>query len=130
MAAIFARLVIKASVNPSAKYSLLWIAREIFQRQHGEGLNALLFGFQLRDESVAATRQGFDKTGGLRSVAEGFPQPFDCVINAVVKIDEGIGRPYPLPNLFAGHYLPWLFQQNLQDLERLLLQPDLRAVLT
>ena len=58
-----------------------------------------------------------------------FPQPLDGIVDAVIEIDEGVGRPHSLAKFFAGYNVPWVFQQNLQDLERLFLQPDLRSVL-
>jgi len=42
----------------------------------------------------------------------------------VVEIDEGVGRPDFLPQLFARDYCARVFQQNPEDLEWLLLQPD------
>ena len=61
-------------------------------------------------------------------VAQRFPQPLYSVIDAVVEIHEGVGTPYPLTQLLARHYFARLFQQDLQDLKRLLLQGDLDSL--
>ena len=50
-------------------------------------------------------------------------------MEAVVEINKGIFRPQAFAKLFAGNHLAGLFEQDRENLERLLLQPDLPAVL-
>jgi hypothetical protein len=46
----------------------------------------------------------------------------------VVKIHESVGRPNPLSQVFPRNHVAGVFQQDLQNLERLFLQPDLGPV--
>ncbi len=48
----------------------------------------------------------------------------------MVKIDKHIGRPEASSEFFPRHNLAGSFQEQRQDLNRLLRQPDLRAVLS
>ena len=46
----------------------------------------------------------------------------------MIKIDESIGRPESASQFFAGNDFPGLFQKLGEDLEGLLLQPDLQTL--
>jgi hypothetical protein len=80
--------------------------------------------FYLRNEAVATTRQGLNEAGAFRRVAEGFAKAGDGAVQAMIEIDEGVGRPNPLPQLFLGHYLAGVFDEDCENLERLFLQLD------
>jgi hypothetical protein len=80
-------------------------------------------------ESVAAFGQGLDEARRFGGIAQGFPQPLDGVVEAVVEIHEGIGGPDAPLQLLARDRLTGMFQKDLQNLEGLLLQLDLHTVL-
>ena len=78
---------------------------------------------------IPASGQGLNETRSLCLVAQSFAQPFDGVIHSAVEIHESVGRPDPLPQLFASNHLAGPFQKNLKKLERLVLQLDLHSLL-
>ena len=47
----------------------------------------------------------------------------------MVEVDEGVGRPETIANLVAGDDFAGFFEQQGEDLERLVLQLDAEAVL-
>jgi len=57
------------------------------------------------------------------------PVTVDGIVDAVIKVNEGIRGPHPLPQFFPRNQFARLFEQNLQELERLLLQSDPDSVL-
>ena len=79
-------------------------------------------------EPIAFTRDGLDESWGLRGVSQRLPQPPDGRIEAVVKIDKGVVRPQSLAKLVAPDHHPRTLEQRFQQLERLPLQTDARAV--
>jgi hypothetical protein len=80
----------------------------------------------LPDKPVSPLGHGFNKTRSIGDIPKGFPQPFDGVVQAVIEVDKGVGGPKALPQFFAVHHVARMLQQELQDLQRLLLQlhPD------
>jgi hypothetical protein len=46
----------------------------------------------------------------------------------VFEIDESIGGPKLFVQLFSGYNLPGVFDQDMQDLERLRAKPNLDSV--
>lgn len=80
------------------------------------------------DKAVAMARKGFNEERIIRRVAQHFAQPHDRGVQAVVKIDEGIIGPKPLPELFPGDHFAVPFQQNCENPARLLLKLDLSAL--
>src|SRR4029077_9934544 len=81
------------------------------------------------DEAVAAPGQGLDETRGICLVPQGFAQAFDRVIYSAVEVHEGVGGPDPLPQLFTRDRLAGSFEKKLKQLEGLVLQLDLHALL-
>ena len=102
--------------------------RQIFQRQDGQRAHSRSIAFNFSNKAIAAPGESFNKAGGLGGVAQGFPQPLDGVVKTVVEIDKGVGGPDLLLQFFAGDGLTGTLQKNLEDLERLLLEFDLRAL--
>src|SRR5882724_1907839 len=76
------------------------------------------------DEAVASSRHSFDEARRLRSVPQSFPQLLNRIVQAVVKTYEGIAGPDAFLKLFPSHYFPGTLRKELEDLKRLLLQPD------
>jgi hypothetical protein len=73
--------------------------------------------------------QGFNEARVIRRVVQRFAQPHDRSVQAVVKIDESIIGPKPLPKFFPGDDFAAPFQQNCENPARLLLKLDLSALL-
>ena len=85
-------------------------------------------GLNLRDESVPAARQRFDEPRILSRIVERFAQLPNGVVHADVEIDEGVGRPEPLPKLFARHQFASALEQHTQNVKGLVRKPDLEAL--
>jgi len=64
------------------------------------------------DETVAASRQRFDEPRALGGVPQGIPQLVDRGVQAVVEVDEGIGRPVLIAKFFAGYHFTWPLRQD------------------
>ena len=79
-------------------------------------------------EPIAFTGDGLDESWGLRGVSQSLAQPPDGRIEAVVKIDKGVVRPQSLAKLVAPDHHPGTLEECFQQLERLPLQTDARAV--
>ena len=47
----------------------------------------------------------------------------------MIKIHEGVRRPEPAAEGFAGNHLPGMFQEHQENLERLFLELDFDALL-
>ena len=74
------------------------------------------------DESISAARKGLDETGGLRRIAQRFPDLVNGPVQAVIEIAGRIRRPDPLPQLFAGDDRSRPLQERNQEFEGLALQ--------
>jgi hypothetical protein len=74
------------------------------------------------DEPIAATRHRLDERRLVGVIAERRAQTLDRRVEAVFEIDEGALRPQPQPQLVACDDLSGPFEQQPQNLERLLLQ--------
>src|SRR6202007_2784559 len=85
--------------------------------------------FNRSDKTIPAPGQSFYETWRFGSVPKRFPQPLNGIINSVIEINEGIGGPNILAQVFARNDPARLFQQNPKNLERLLLQADPGSVL-
>jgi hypothetical protein len=81
------------------------------------------------DETVSAAgeRLYIAWTGG--GIAEGFPYFIDRGIQAVIEVDEGVGGPEALLDLFAGDDFSGSFEEQGEDLEGLSLEAELDAAL-
>src|SRR5713226_9239214 len=65
-----------------------------------------------REEAVAASGHSSYKSGVLCRVTERVPQPADCCIQAVIKIDEGIRRPKLLLQFLSSDYLARVLEEQ------------------
>src|SRR5262249_21484021 len=66
------------------------------------------------DVPVAPASQRVDVTWLLPRIAQHFANPCDGVMQAVVKIDEGVGRPDSVLQFLARYNVAGAFQQDLQ----------------
>jgi hypothetical protein len=62
-------------------------------------------------------------------VAQSVAEPLDCRVKAHIEVHEGVCGPELALQLFSGNDLTGVFQQQRQDLKRLVLKLDLQAVL-
>src|SRR6266852_6454035 len=85
--------------------------------------------FNLREEAVAATSNGFHKAGTLGGVAEGLADFADRFVEPVVEIHESVRGPEFLLKLLASYDLAGVLSQRRQDLKGLFLKPYSQAVL-
>jgi hypothetical protein len=83
-----------------------------------------IVNFDLGEEAVSATRNGFHIAGTLGGVAEGLADFANCFIESVVEIDEGVRRPKFFLKLLASYDLAGMLEQHDQDLEGLFLQTN------
>ena len=81
------------------------------------------------DESVAAAGQRLDEPRHIGRVPERISQPANRGIQAVLEVDECLGRPQSLPQLLAGNELAGTIQQRLEHLKRLFGKTDPDAAL-
>ena len=81
------------------------------------------------DKAVAAAGQRFYKTRARCGIAQCLANLVDRSIQAVVEIDERVGRPDFLPQIVAGDDLSGMLQQSRENLEGLFLEPDAGAIL-
>jgi hypothetical protein len=81
------------------------------------------------DVPVSPARQRFDVARCFRRIAKHFANARNCVVQAVVKVDECISRPEPGMKLLPSHHIAGTFQQDLEHLEGLTAQSQPCAVL-
>src|ERR1700693_6146302 len=81
------------------------------------------------DETIAAARNGLNKTRVVGRVAKDFAQAHDCVIQAVIEVDKSVALPKPAAEFVAGDHLPRFFQKDGQHLEGLFRKLESHAVL-
>ena len=77
-----------------------------------------------RDEPVPPSRKGLDESWRGRRVAKGVPDFVDDHVHADVEVDERVVGPECGAQGFARDQLARMFQQQEEDLPRLILQPD------
>src|SRR5882757_3473803 len=82
-----------------------------------------------RDEAVSATRESLDEARTGRGITQRFANLVNGGIQAVVEIDESVGGPDFLTQVIACNYAPGTFEQNAEDLKRLLLETHESAIL-
>ena len=75
----------------------------------------------LADKAVASAGDCVDITRFVSRVLQCISQPPDRRVDPVIELDDGVGGPEPLLNLLAQNDLARTFQQNAQELKRLLL---------
>jgi hypothetical protein len=85
--------------------------------------------FYRSDEPVAAPRHRLYVSRFVRRFPERLPQLLDGGVDAVVKLDDGVVWPELLSDFFAQNDFARIFQKHEQDLEGLLVKPDLQAML-
>ena len=79
------------------------------------------------DEAVSAAGKGFDVAWARGGVSEGLADFVDGGVEAVVEIDESVGGPEFLLELFARDDFASAFEKQGENLERLALQAELDA---
>jgi hypothetical protein len=81
-----------------------------------------------RDEAIAAPRDGLDESGCIGRVTEGVAQSLDRGVQPVFEIDECVGRPEAIAQLFPCDRLSPAFEQHCQDAKGLLAKINRRPV--
>src|SRR6185295_13457736 len=98
--------------------------RRLERRRRGNGRR-----LERGHETVAPAGQRLDEARTVGGIVQGIPQPLDRAVEADVEVHERVAGPEGLADLLARHDLARPLQEEGEDLERLLLQPDLRPVL-
>ena len=80
-------------------------------------------------KAVTPARDGFDETRVVGGIIKGRAQLLHGSVEAVVKLDERVGRPEPLADLFPCDQFTRTIQQHPEDLEGLVLKFDPQATL-
>jgi hypothetical protein len=80
--------------------------------------------FDLREEAVASTCNGFHKSGTLGGVAKGLTEFVNRFIEPVVEIHERVCWPEFFLKFLASYDFSRVLKQDRQDLQGLLLKPD------
>jgi hypothetical protein len=80
------------------------------------------------DKAITLFRDGFDVERLLGRATQGLAELHDSRIQAVIEVDEGIGRPEMLAQLLARDHLPGVLQQQEQNARRLFPQLDESAI--
>ena len=79
--------------------------------------------------AVTAARCGFDEARVVGRIAEYLADLVDGFVQAVVELDEGVGRPQLLTQFFTGDNLARPLEQDDKQAERLVLEIDLEPFL-
>jgi hypothetical protein len=120
--------------NAVRKELVLRIGTHVDERQHGDrglcgmGADATILR-DLCDETVAAPGESFYKPRTLCRIVQGFAQLLDRVVEAAIKVDESIRGPDSTLQFLTSHNPAGLFQENLEDLERLFLKANFHSLL-
>ncbi|HSU66315.1 MAG TPA: hypothetical protein VLJ39_05570, partial [Tepidisphaeraceae bacterium] len=77
-----------------------------------------------RDEAVSDAGNGFDVAGRVCRVTESVAKFLDALVQSVIEVDEDVGRPEALTELFTGDDVSGGFEQDRQEAKGLLRQPD------
>lgn len=80
-------------------------------------------------ESVAVSGKGFNVEGIIGIVTERLSQSLHRRIETVVEIYECVRRPEAALEFGTGNNLPWMFEKQSKNLQRLILQPDAAPLL-
>src|SRR6266849_60734 len=64
------------------------------------------------DETIATAGESFDETGTVGGITESVAEAFDSGIEAMIEVDEGVGRPELALQFFAGNKLAWFGQEK------------------
>src|ERR1700722_17758663 len=79
------------------------------------------------DESISTPRQSLDITRSVCRIPKSCANPRNRIVQAVVEIDESVGRPDLRPKFFSRHQIPGTLQESSQYLQRLALQAQFRS---
>lgn len=82
------------------------------------------FGLHWGNKAESATRNSFDVSRIIGSIAKRLSQLINGCSQTLFEIDECISRPYSVLQFFARDHFPGLFQELDQKLEGLLLQAN------
>jgi hypothetical protein len=82
-----------------------------------------------RDKAVSTAGQGFDEAWVRGGIPQRLANLVHRSIQAMIEIDEGIGRPDCFAQVVARDDLTCVLQERGQDLKRLFLQPDASPIL-
>ncbi len=80
--------------------------------------------FRPRGGRAAPTPVAVPLARVIGGISQRLPQLIDRRVEAVVKVDEGIGRPILIAQLFACDYFARSLQQNSEYVEWLFLELD------
>jgi hypothetical protein len=93
------------------------------------GSRRCIGNFDLREEAVAATSNGFHKARTLGGVPQGLTDFVDGFVEPVVEIHESVRRPEFFLKFLASYDLAGMLKQRGQDLEGLFLKANPQAAL-
>jgi hypothetical protein len=93
------------------------------------GLRKTVRRVQRANKTVTATRHRLNKYGIVSRIAERVAKLFECRVNSLAEIYEGVGGPQLLPDFFAGHHFAGSLEKQGQNAERLILQVHPAATL-
>src|SRR6516164_9203113 len=80
------------------------------------------------DEAIPSPGYGFNEAGTLSVVIQRRPKPFHGIVQSLLEVHKGVGRPELLLQLFSGDGLARTSQQHDQYVQWLPLQSDLPAL--
>src|SRR5882762_7056569 len=83
----------------------------------------------MRNKTIAPARKGFYESRTLGRISKNFAQPHYRIVQSMIKINKRIAQPEPIPQLLARNHIARLFQENGENLERLLGHLESQAVL-
>src|SRR5579872_3297280 len=81
------------------------------------------------NKTVTAPRHRLHIARATGRIPQRVAQPLDGGVDAVVELDHGIIRPQRLADLVAEHHVTGMLEHHEKNAERLLVQPDLDALL-
>src|SRR6266849_11037518 len=124
-----------ASGNANGEIFRVGVSARVGKRKHSNGLdrgatyrNGPARSVDRCEEAIATARQGFHESRIFRRITQRLPQLIYCLIQAMIEIDERVGRPKLAAQFLPSNYLAGLLQQHRQNLKRLLLKLDLYAL--
>src|SRR5439155_26237806 len=74
----------------------------------------------MRNKAVAPARKCLHESRTLGRISENFAQPHYRIVQSMIKINKRIARPEPVPQFLARNHIARLFEENGENLERLL----------
>jgi hypothetical protein len=80
------------------------------------------------DETIPMAWQRYDEPWVLGIIPQRLAQFLHGSVNAVFKVNEGIGGPKLLPELFPCHHFTGPLEEHGEDLEGAFLKLDLLAI--